>query len=183
MSTNFNSCGCNCCQTGGPARKCNSFDETPVGKNPQIRRILCPEEICQLKREARDKIVPEASGMYNFDQCTLEFERQVPRTATPIILEVPVPRRLNQDDLEDLTVTLANKRRHQEMIAVPPPPAEAEPMYLPPIYGQCANPGFPPCGGIMMPQPEGQRRGLDQSCGPGPGKEVPLVKSSGFSPF
>ncbi|ODN01515.1 hypothetical protein Ocin01_05164 [Orchesella cincta] len=134
-------CQCKCCQGMGTLRRCNSFDETPVGKNPQIRLIPFPQEVCKKKVEECMKVMPETSGMYKFDKKEKGFELQVPRTPTPIILEVPVPRRLGKQDLQSIARGMANKKFG---VQCPATPVEAEPMFLPPIYGQC-NPCCNPC--------------------------------------
>lgn len=130
----------------GHLRKCNSFDEIPVGKNPQIRRILCPEEECARRRAICMQQMPDNSGMYKFDKENKMFERQVPRTPTPIILEVEVPEPLTKQQLLAIGRGIQEKKRLGMPVGPQAhcPPVEQDPMYLPPIYGQCNPPQCPP---------------------------------------
>lgn len=138
-------CECPCCQTMGVARKCSSFDEMPVGKNPVIRRILCPEEFCAKRRKECIKRMPDVSGMYKFDRCEQMFERQVPRTPTPIVVEVEEPEPLTKEQLLQLGREIQDKKRLGIGVDAYCRPKEQNPVYLPPIYGQCNPPQCLPC--------------------------------------
>ena len=130
----------------GRARRCSSFDEHHVGTNPQIRKILCPEEQCKLIREECYKHMPEESGMYKFDCEKGDFARQVPRTPTPIVVEVPKPRPLRNHEIKSIAEGIVNKQKPCPCPCVCECPCPPEPLYLPPIFGGCNGPCFNPCG-------------------------------------
>lgn len=119
----------------GNCRRCSSFDEFPVGKNPEIRRVLCPDEECHRARKDFEKVVPECSGMYQFEKQEGTFERMVPRTPTPIVINVPKPRPLRDDELAGIAHEIMRPKRQKT----------EEPMYLPPIFAQCQDQFLPGC--------------------------------------
>lgn len=168
----------------GPLRRCNSFDEIPVGKNPQIRRILCDEEECARRREICMQQMPDNSGMYQFDKENRMFERRVPRTPTPIILEVEVPEPLTKEQLLAIGRGIQEKKRLGMPVGTQAhcPPVEQDPMYLPPIYGQCNPPQCPPpCCAPNYSCPDKPGEGEDGGKGKNKKKEKKIKKSESGS--
>lgn len=145
------SCQCKCCSSKGIDRVSNSFDEIPVGKNPEPKPCICgddkeQEESKKVANPCED-LLPKNSGVYFYDADQKKFVRQELRTPTPIIIEDDVesnPYSCEDDDddegedesVVDLTEvircipTIANTKKN-----IAPP----EPVILPAIYGGCCD--------------------------------------------